>query len=149
MLENIYLRVFFEAARNAFLFPRGSEATFFAIHSFNAIPDNALLADLNIAILATCAIVAAILMQMFNFFLGLLLKTAYNKQEPPKHFSKIGYAKGAKFFSRYGAFLLFFSWLPLFPLMVVASGFFGLRPKPAIASIAAGIIFRYGWFVVY
>ena len=96
----IYITLFFTAFISATLFPLGSEALL--IYDITQ--------GYNIYLLLFCATLGNSLGSLVNYFLGLkgeeyLLSKNYIKEK----YIKIS----KKFFDKYGAFTLLFSWLPI------------------------------------
>ena len=142
MAQNLYINVFLEAAHYASLIPLANEPTFFAMHAFSQLGGG-----FNMPFAVLCAIAGAALGAAFNFAIGGWLKYTYLKQEITKYVSVGQYGKAKKLFMRYGALLLFVSWMPLLNFSVVAAGFLGMRAKIALPIVLIGQIAHYGWFL--
>ena len=135
---NNYVNVFIESARVASVIPFSSEPTFFAMFYFGGF---------NMPLAAALAVLGASLGQSFNWYAGHLLLKSHRKR--PFKVSEYWYNRCTQLYGKYGALLLFFSWLPLMKLLVVAAGFLNVRFRFALPLIFAGNVVAYGYYLFF
>jgi membrane protein YqaA with SNARE-associated domain len=131
-VTNLYLQGFFESAYAASIIPFASEPTFFAMKAFGGH---------NMTAAFALAVIGAALGHLFNWWLGKMLR----RLPPPGRgmLSEERYARAKAIFHRYGIWLLLFAWAPVCNFLVVAAGFFEVRPRIALPLIIAGLAVHY------
>lgn len=132
-MENI-TTVFFEAAWDASVVPLASEATLFALLAFDKG---------NLPVLLAVAIIGAVIGQLFNWWVGTLLKRV--QMQNKLNISQDYYAKSARLFNYYGVFLLLLCWFSLFNVIVVIAGFLGTRLRIMLPLV---IIAEVGYYLL-
>ncbi len=125
------LDIFLEQLHSASIIPFASQWTLAALHNFGG--------DMTLPVIA--AITGAALGQLFNWAVGRGLRTL--KSKDTAFFQTAGYQKTKATFDRYGVFLLFFSWMPLFNFLTVAAGFLGTPAKILRPVILLGIMLHF------
>lgn len=130
-MEN-YIKVFYEAAWSNSLIPFATDATFSAINLFGGY---------NMHIAALLATAGATLGLTFNWFLGYLLMRMHINSK--LHLSETYYNKASYLFNKYGIFLLLFTWVPLFKIIMIFAGFLNAPLKFVLPLAVVGQLFYY------
>jgi len=125
-----FVQIFLEALHDASVVPMASEAAIYAMKSFGGF-------DMNTAVAA--AIMGGMFGNTFNWWLGKMLMRL--PSSPKTH--RI-YLKLQTLFNQYGFFLLFFAFVPLMNILVVAAGMFGTPLKKVLPLVALGLCYYYG-----
>ena len=133
-----YISVFIESARVASIIPFSSEPTFFAMFYFGGF---------NMSFATGLAVAGASVGMSFNWGLGKLLLKLHQKKS--LNVNEYWYNKCQALFNKYGAVLLFFCWLPLMKLMLVAAGFLNIRYRFVLPLVIAGNIVGYGYYLFW
>lgn len=131
------LQLFLEAIHRASIVPFGNDLTFYAMKYF---------ATYDMAAPVILSVIGASLGHVFNWYVGRTL--AYFEYKGKFRISPHYYERIRGFFDKYGVYLLFFCWLPLCNLLVVAAGFLKLPLKKVMPFVVAGLAAHYGMAIL-
>ena len=127
-----YFKVFYESAWTNSLIPFATDATFSAINLFGGY---------NMPIAAMIATAGATLGLTSNWLLGYALMRMRNGSK--LQLKEAYYNRASILFNKYGIFLLLFTWVPLFKIIMIFAGFLNAPLKFVLPLAVIGQLFYY------